>query len=190
MSISSISSVTDPYQTYQTTNGQNNFAQFRKDFQAIGSALQSGDLTGAEKAFTDLQQLMPNSSTSNQTQNAQQNPFATDMNALSSALSGTGNLNDAQAAYAKLQQDMQSVQGHHHHHHHHKASSTSQSSDQNPLTTDFQTLAQALQSGDLSGAQTAFAQLQQDFQTYNPSGQVTTESGGSTSSTSSINTTV
>jgi len=185
MTVSSISSVTDPYQTYQT-NGQNNFAQFRKDFQAIGSALQSGDLTDAQKAFADLQQLLPNSSASNPTQNGQQNPFATDMNALSSALSGTGNLSDAQAAYAKLQQDIQSVQGHHHHHHHHKASSTSQSSDQSPVASDFQTLAQALQSGDLSGAQTAFAQLQQDFQTYSPSAQVTTESGGS----SSINTTV
>jgi hypothetical protein len=27
-------------------------------------------------------------------------------------------LSDAQAAFAKLQQDMQSVQGHHHYHHH------------------------------------------------------------------------
>jgi len=161
MSISSISSVTDPYQTNQT-NGQNNFAQFRKDFQAIGSALQSGDLAGAQKAFTDLQQLLPDSSASNQTQNGQQNPFTADMDALSKALS-SNNASDAQTAYAKLQQDMQSVQGHHHHHHH-KASSTSQGSDQNPLATDFQTLGQALQSGDLSGAQTAFAQLQQDFQ--------------------------
>jgi iron uptake system EfeUOB component EfeO/EfeM len=178
MTISGISSATNPYQTYQTY-GQNNFAQFQQDLQTVGSALQSGDLAGAKKAFADLQQLMPNSSTSNQTQNA----FTTDLNAVGQALQ-SGSVSDAQAAYGKLQQDMQSVQGHHHHHHH-KASSTSQSSDQNPLTTDFQTLAQALQSGDLSGAQTAFAQLQQDFQAYNPSSQVTTGSGGS----SSINTT-
>ena len=175
MTISSISSATNPYQTYQT-NGQNNFAQFQQDLQTIGSDLQSSNLTGAQSAFANLQQLMPNSSASNQTQNA----FATDMNTLSNALSGTGNLSDAQAAYGKLQQDMQSVQGHHHHHHH-KASSTSQSSDQNTGATDFQTLAQALQSGNLSGAQTAFAQLQQDESTYNPSGQVTTQPGGSSS---------
>jgi soluble cytochrome b562 len=184
MTISGISSIIDPYQSYQT-NGQNNFAQFQQTFQSLGSALQSGDLQGARQVFADLQQMLSNSSASNQTQNGQQNPFATDMNALSKALSGTGNLNDAQAAYKKLQQDMQAVQGHHHHRHHHNVSASDPGSGQNTLATDFQALGQALQSGNLSGAQTAFAQLQQDFQTYNPSGQVTTQPEGS----SSINTT-
>jgi len=182
MTVSGISSITNPYQTYQTT-GQNNFAQFLQDLQSIGSALQSSNLNGAQSAFAQLQQLLPNSSTSNQTQNGQQNPIATDMNALSSALS-SNNVSDAQAAYAKLQQDMQAVQGHHHHHHH-NVSASDPGSGQNTLATDFQALGQALQSGNLSGAQTAFAQLQQDFQTYNPSGQVTTQPEGS----SSINTT-
>lgn len=178
MTISGISSITNPYQTYQTT-GQNNFAQFLQDLQSIGSALQSSNLTGAQSAFAQLQQLLPNSSTSNQTQNGQQNPIATDMNALSSALS-SNNVSDAQAAYAKLQQDMQAVQGHHHHHHH-NVSASDPGSGQNTLATDFQTLGQALQSGNLSAAQTAFAQLQQDESTYNPSGQVTTQPGGSSS---------
>jgi len=186
MTISSISSVTDPYQTYPT-NRQNHFAQFRQNFQAIGSALQAGDLQAAQQAFVDLQQLLSNSAAGNQTQSGQVNLFTPDMNALSKALSGTGNLNDAQAAFAKLQQDMQAVQGHHHHHHHHhKVSASDPGSGQNTLATDFQALGQALQSGDLSGAQTAFAQLQQDAQSvYNSSGQLTNESGGN----SSINTT-
>jgi len=175
MSISSISSAINPYQTSQTY-GQNNFAQFQQDLQTIGSDLQSSNLSGAQSAFANLQQLMPNSSTSNQ--------FTTDLNAVGQALQ-SGSLSDAQAAYGKLQQDMQSVQGHHHHHHH-NASSTSQSTDQNTVSADFQTLAQALQSGNLNGAQTAFAQLQQDFQTFNPGSQATTGSGGS----SSINTVV
>ena len=240
MTISGISSVTDPYQTYQT-NGQNIFAQFRQDLQSLGSALRAGNLTDAQKAFADLQQLLSNSSAGNQTQNGQQNPFADDMNTLSKAFSN-GSLSDAKDAFAKLQQDMQAVRGNHHrrHHHkvspneqgsgqntlatdfqtlgqalqsgdlsgaqkafaqlqqdmqavqgnhhrrrHHKVSANEQGSGQNTLATDFQALGQALQSGDLSGAQKAFAQLQQDFQTYNPSGQLTTESGGS----SSINTT-
>jgi len=183
MTVPGISSVTDPYQTYQTYR-QNNFAQFRQDFQAIGSALQSGDLNAAQTAFAQLQQLLPNSSASNQAQNGQQNPFAADMNALSSALSA-GNVKGAQDAFANLQQDMQAVQGHHHHHHHHGVSSSDPGSGQNTLATDFQTLGQDLQSGNLSAAQTAFAQLQQDFQTYSPSGQVSTQPGSS----SSINTT-
>jgi len=183
MTVSSISSVTDPYQTYQI-NWQNNFTQFQQNFQSLGSALQAGDLNAAQTAFAQLQQLLPNSSDNNQIQNGQPNPFATDMNALSSALS-SNNVSGAKAAFAKLQQDMQSVQGHHHHHHHHNVSASNQESGPNTLATDFQTLGQALQSGNLSAAQTAFAQLEQDFQTYNPSGQLTTESGGS----SSINTT-
>jgi hypothetical protein len=70
------------------------------------------------------------------------------------------------------------MQGHRHHRHPHNVSASNQGSEQNMVATDLQTLDQALQAGDLSGAQEAFAQLQQDAQsTYNPSGQVTTDSG-------------
>ena len=97
--------------------------QFRQDFQDLASALQSNDLTGAQKAFAALQQLMTNSSAGNQTstdqQGSGQNPFAADFSALGQALQSKNpnSLKDAQAAFAKLQQDMQSVKGHHHHHH-------------------------------------------------------------------------
>ena len=168
MSISSISASTNTYQAYQTS-GQNNLKQIQQEFQDLTTALQSSDLTGAQKAITDLQQLMPNSSAGNQTQNA----FATDLNALGQALQ-SGNVSDAQADFTKLQQDAQSVQGHHHHHHHNpsvSAQSTTgiqtdngqQGSSQNPLSTDLNAVGQALQSGDLSDAQSAFAKLQQDM---------------------------
>jgi hypothetical protein len=132
MSISGISASTDPYQAYQA-NGQNNLKQFRQDFQDLASALQSGDLAGAQKAFAGLQQLMPNPSAGNQTSTDQQgngqNPFAADFSAFGKALQSASpnNLSDAQAAFAKLQQDMQSVKGHHHHHHHPKTSVDTQS---------------------------------------------------------------
>jgi hypothetical protein len=169
MSISSISASTNTYQAYQTS-GQNKFAQFQQDFQDLTSALQSSDLTGAQKAITELQQLMPNSSASTQPPNA----FATDLNATGQALQ-SGNVSDAQADFAKLQQDVQSVQGHHHHHHHNPSASTQsttgiqtdngqQGSSQNPFSTDLNAVGQALQSGDLSDAQAAFAKLQQDMQ--------------------------
>jgi len=168
MSISSISASTNTYQAYQTS-GQNNLKQIQQEFQDLTTALQSSDLTGAQKAITDLQQLMPNSSAGNQTQNA----FATDLNALGQALQ-SGDVSDAQADFTKLQQDAQSVQGHHHHHHHNpsvSAQSTTgiqtdngqQGSSQNPLSTDLNAVGQALQSGDLSDAQSAFAKLQQDM---------------------------
>ena len=181
MSVSPISSVDNTYQTYQT-NWQNNLSQIQQGFQSLASALQSGNLTGAQQAFTALQQLLPNSSAGNQTQTGQsgsgQNQFATDLSALGQALQ-SGNVTQAQQAFAKLQQDMQSVQGQHHHHRHHHGSSSTQStnsttsnssaqstngSGQNQFATDFNALGQALQSGDLSGAQAAFATLQQDMQ--------------------------
>ena len=165
MSVSPISSVDNPYQTYQT-NLHNNLGQVRQGFKNLASALQSGDLGGAQQAFTALQQLLPNSSAGNQTQNGQQgsgqNTFATDFQALGQAIK-SGNLSDVKAAFSKLQQDMQSVQGHHHRHHH-KPSASTQGSNQNKFATDFQALGQALQSGDLSAAQAAFAKLQQDMQ--------------------------
>ena len=170
MSISSISASTNTYQAYQTSR-QSKSAQFQQDFQDLTSALQSSDLTGAQKAITDLQQLMPDSSASNQTPNA----FPTDLNAVGQALQ-SGNVSDAQVDFAKLQQDVQSAQGHHHHHHRQdNVSASTQStagiqtdngqggSSQNPLSTDLNAVAQALQSGNLSDAQDAFAKLQQDM---------------------------
>jgi ribosomal protein S20 len=180
VSISSISSVTSSYQP-TLNNWLNNLSQIRQGFKDLASALQAGNLTDAQNAFTALQQLLPNSSAGNQTQNGQQgsgqNPFATDFNALSQALQ-SGDLAKARDAFAKLQQDIQSVQGHHHRHHHHKASASTQStasttssssvgstagSGQNQFATDFSALGQALQSGNLSQAQAAFAKLQQDM---------------------------
>jgi soluble cytochrome b562 len=184
VSVSPISSVDNTYQTYQA-NWQNNLSQVRQGFQTLASALQSGNLTDAQSAFAALQQLLPNfsaGSAGNQTQNGQsgsgQNQFATDFSALGQALQ-SGNVTQAQKAFATLQQDMQSVQGHHHHHRHHHGSASTQSTDsttsnssaqstngsgQNQFATDFSALGQALQNGDLSGAQAAFATLQQDMQ--------------------------
>jgi hypothetical protein len=190
VSISSISSSYNLYQTYQPyqTSTQNKVGQFRQEFNALANDLKSGDLTAAQTDFATLQQLLPNSSAGNQTQNGQQasnqNAFATDLNAVGQALQ-LGNVSDAQKAFAKLQQDMQSVQGRHHHHHH-NGSASAPGSGQNTLATDFQTLGQALQSNNLTDAQTAFAKLQQDIQsTYNPS--VGSNAG---SSSSTINVTV
>jgi outer membrane protein assembly factor BamD (BamD/ComL family) len=158
---------------------QTNFQQIQKLIEQLGQALQSGDLSGAQNAFSSLQQLLP-SSTVNQAQTTQQtnqSTFTTDLNALGQALQ-SGDLSKAQDAFAKLQQDMQAAQKGHRHHHkagnsQNSVSSSNSSSSSNQtngmqanfqqMSTYFSQLGQALQSGDLSGAQKAFASLQQLF---------------------------
>jgi hypothetical protein len=90
---------------------------------------------------------------------------------LSQALQ-SGNLQDAQTAFTTLQGDIQQQQGsgqvrHHHHHGGNNNSSQSAASaasqQTNPVATAFGALSQALQSGNLSAAQGAFATLQQDL---------------------------
>jgi outer membrane protein assembly factor BamD (BamD/ComL family) len=118
-SISSVSSATNPYQT----DTQNPWQQRAQDFKSLQSALQSGDLSGAQQAFASLQQNQPTSSqTASTTTASNRNSQASNaFQALQSAL-GTGNLEAAQQAFSSLKQSMQSGRvagtgGHHHHHH-------------------------------------------------------------------------
>jgi len=112
-SVSGVSSLSNQYQV----NWQNNFKQRQQEFNDLGAALQSGDLTGAQAAFSALTQ---NASTSNQAQTSQQSGTTTgiqaDFDALGQALQ-SGDTDAAKTAYAKIQQDLQNVRGHHHHHH-------------------------------------------------------------------------
>jgi hypothetical protein len=87
------------------------------------------------------------------------NPYAQvkqDFKSLGTALQ-SGNLSDAQQAFAALQQDNPNIgqsQG----------GSTQGGQNSSQANQAFQNLSSALQSGDLSGAQQAFAQLQQGMQ--------------------------
>jgi hypothetical protein len=128
MSISSITSSPFPYQLSPTTL-QNSRQQWQQDFQSLGKALQSGDLSGAQEAFQALQQLRSNAPMLQTGQTGQakssSNPLSADVSALGSALQ-SGDLSGAQAAFSKLQQDMQALGATHHRHHHHHASSATQ----------------------------------------------------------------
>ena len=122
-SISSASSTTNPY---QATN-LNAFTQFVNDFNAIGSALQSGNLSDAQSALATFQQDLPgNSQTSTNPPFGNNSQANTDYQSLVSALK-SGNLSDAQKAYASLQNDLQGAEAGktHRHHHHHNGSSDS-----------------------------------------------------------------
>lgn len=85
-------------------------------FQALSSALKSGDLAGAQKAFADLQakfQARKGGSNDNDADDK--------MSSLATALQ-SGDLAGAQQAFSQIQSKMGG-----HHHHHGQASSSNQS---------------------------------------------------------------
>jgi ribosomal protein S20 len=209
MTVSNVSSTVNPYQP----DVQSPWKQRAQDFKALQSALQSGDLSGAQQAFAAFQKDMPASAQAAQT--AQANSASTpnsqgakDFQALQSAL-GSGDLSGAQQAFASLQKDLQSAgsTGRRHHHHGDSASNATQSAQGSSSSSsqkssqgaqDLQALQTALTSGDLSGAQQAFAALKQDLQAsgqaghhhHRHSGSVngTTQAASSTSSAAATQT--
>jgi hypothetical protein len=153
---SALFSLLNPAQNTRNS-GQNNFQQIQTDFRQLGQDLQSGNLSQAQQDFATLQQALPNPTAFAQSQS--NNPIVQAFNALSQDLQG-GNLRAAQQDFATLQQDLQqnanAPQVHHHHH-------GGGRGEENQISQAFQSLSQALQSNNLSGAQSAFATLEQDF---------------------------
>ena len=102
-SLSSVSSATDPYQS--TNLGA--FVQFVNDFNAIGNALQSGNLPGAQTALAAFQQALPGGPQSQSRQPFGNNSQAnTDFQSLTGALQSV-DLAGAKKAYASLQTDLE-----------------------------------------------------------------------------------
>lgn len=155
----SISGISSTYTSSMIQEWQSSMQQRRQDFSQLGNALQSGDLTGAQQAYSDLQNLLQNSSSPfNSNTSSGSNPITDDFKALGQALS-SGDLSQAQTDFTKLQDDMkaarqQAVQqgsftqgaghAHHGHHHHHVAdsdasttsSTTSSTADTNSSSTN------------------------------------------------------
>jgi len=154
---------------------QSRFQQFQQDFQQLGQALRSGNLSAAQSDFAKLQQLNPQPASSAQT--SSNNPVAQGFNTLAQDLQN-GNLTAAQQQFATIQQDFQnqSAQGAHEHHHHHGSGDWNQN-DANSTTSVFGQLGQELQSGSLSSAQQTYSALQQAFQQF---GQTSTAESQST----------
>jgi len=166
MSVSSISSNND--QTYQLNQTSSRRQQRRQDFQELSDDLKSGDLNGAQQAFSALQQLFSDSSANGQTQTDQKvtgtNSVATDISALGQALQ-SGDLKTSQTDFAQLQNDIQSI-GQGHHHHHHKVSSTSQDASTAGSSSSQDELSQLLanltsQSSSTAGSSSSSASIQQ-----------------------------
>jgi hypothetical protein len=155
MSVTNVMNPAAIYNGATTPVRQTNQSSLRSEVQQLGSDLQAGNLAAAQQDYVTLSQQGP---LANQQTN---NPLVQDLQAVGTALQG-GDLAGAQQAFATFQQAAQQQAAAtpvHHGHHHHGGGQES-----NPLAQAFNTLAQALQSGNLSTAQTAFATLQQDLQ--------------------------
>jgi hypothetical protein len=168
MSISGI--LSSSFSQYQL--GASN--KIQQELQQLGQELSSGKLSAAQSDFAMLQQAFaPTSATSGTaaatTSPATSNPITQAFNQLASDLQ-SGNLTAAQKDYATLQQDLQSQSGTGHRVHHHHGIGTGgvgdSSSSQNPLLQDLNQLGQSLTSSNLSGAQQAYAALQQQLQQF------------------------
>ena len=169
MSISALSSnlITDLSQQQR----QNPFQQMRQDFSQLASALQSGDLSTAQSAYSNLEQLLqarqsgPTSNSGSTPATTIQNDFASVGQALQS-----GSIDQAQTAFSQMQKDLLAFRQ--------TPSAAPPAEDQYVPSTsqqqalsltqqvqqDFAQLSKSLQSGDLNGAQSAFASLQQALQ--------------------------
>lgn len=126
MSVPSISSSLDQTNHLYQTNSRKQ--QRQQEVTDLANALTSGDLSGAQQAFSMLQQFTSKPSANSQIQTGQQgagsDTITADINALGQALQ-SGDLKTAQTDFTQLQKDIQSM-GLGHHHHHHKASTGAQ----------------------------------------------------------------
>lgn len=97
--------------TAANSNQQPDLSQVKDRKQAfsdLSNALGSGDLTGAQQAFSKLQQASSG--------RTPKGPMGSDLSDLQKALEA-GDLSGAQSAFSKLQQDMQSARANHKGHH-------------------------------------------------------------------------
>jgi len=106
-----------------STDQDSKFKKVKSDFDALATALKSGDLSAAKTAYTQVQQDLKNAPTSSQNSqgsSAQTSP-ADALKAIGDALN-SGDIASAQKAFATLQS--QGGQRTHHHHHHAQAATT------------------------------------------------------------------
>jgi hypothetical protein len=137
---------------------QSRMQKVHSEFQQLGQDLQSGNLSAAQSDFTTLQQLTGHSGPKSSTQST--GSITQDVNQLAADLKA-GNLTAAQQDFTTIQKDLQTQPPTMRHHQH-----GSDSDGSGTIGQLLSQLGQALQGGNLSTAQQAYATLQQDFQQY------------------------
>ena len=151
--------------------------QISQEFQQLGTDLQSGNLTAAQADFAALQKMQPQPPASSSTPGS--NPITQDFNQLAADLKA-GNTTAAQQDFTKLQQDYQSQGTQSHHHHHHHGGGSNNSGGGSEISQLFSQLGSALQSGNLSTAQQAYATMLQQFQQFGAAGVAASQTGTGT----------
>jgi protein subunit release factor A len=187
MSVAGISG-SNFFQSYFTPSAQNKFQQIQSQFQQLGQDLQSGNLTQAQADYATLTQELPSAQqqSASTTTATSTNGIAQEFQTLGQDLQA-GNLTAAQQAFATIQQDTQQALASGQTHHHHHAAGSGQQNAGNTLAQAFGALGQALQSGNLSTAQQAYASLEQDLQQYFSSSSATSASLSASSGSVSLN---
>jgi hypothetical protein len=153
-----------------TTSQRPSIFNIRQDLNALQTDLQAGNVSQAKTDFASLLNDSPRLSqalaaasggtSSTATGSTGSTTLGSSLSSLSTALQA-GDASGASSALTSLQQTL-SASGHHHHHHHHHHGGPGSSTESTAVQNDMQSLSSALQSGDLSSAQAAFAQLQKD----------------------------
>ncbi|MGA2986256.1 MAG: hypothetical protein ABSG32_20820 [Terriglobia bacterium] len=155
MSVSGVASSSSLSQSLQSWQAK--AQKIQSEFQQLGQDLQAGNLTQAQSDFSTLSKNVSGPLQSN-------SALAQAFSSLGSALQSKG-LSAAQQAYTTLQQGVQqATHGHPHHPQPEGSSATTTSSQGSTLMQMVSSLGSALQSGNLSAAQTAYSTLSQDLQ--------------------------
>ena len=154
---------------------QNPFRQVRQDFKQLASALQSGSLSHAQSAYSNIQQVLQ-ASEGLSGASAGSSPLQNDFAALGQALQ-SGDLSQAQSDFAQLQSDGAPKPGQNPPPAQDQYLPSSQTTSlEQQARQDYRQLASGLQTGNVAQAQSSFASLQQVLQT---------QAGDNTNSTTS-----
>jgi hypothetical protein len=134
----------------------------------LGQDLESGNLSSAQSDFATLQAAFSQSaSTASSTSSSASNPITQALQQLGRDLQ-SGNITGAQKDYATVQQDVQNQRGSSGHSHNNyrlrTGDGSSNGASQSSLQQDLSGIGQNLSAGSLTGAQAAYATLQQDLQ--------------------------
>lgn len=152
---------------FNAQSAQTTAQKLKQEFLQLGQDLQSGNLSAAQSDFAALQQNAPHANTTSSPQTG--NSLTQNLQQLSQDLKA-GNLTAAQQDYSTIQQDFksQATPGQTEHHRHLRGSGSGENNENqsNPISQLFTQLGQALQTGNLTAAQTAYSSLQADFQQF------------------------
>jgi len=157
-------------------NIQKKLQQFQQEFQQLGTDLQAGNLSAAQKDLSALPGSQSSSTSTSSTQSS--DPISQAFNQLAQDLQ-SGNISAAQQDYNTLKQDFQKTDPGHNNLRHHVHGFEGGNQPVSPW-------GQVPQTGTVSAAQTAYNSLMQDFQQIGSGSTLTPALQSETSNSSGV----